>query len=112
MGFVRKLTGADQAKKTADAAKKQADAQVQALKEESQRSAMAAMTAAKATADSQTIAAGRLQAEAAAAEAVSGPLGKADVALDENGGDSSTADVRKRKAKFGRNYSSAGGVGI
>ena len=112
MGFVRKLTGADQAKKTADAANKQANAQVEALKNESQRAAMAAMTAAKATADSQVISASRLQAEQRASEAVRGPLGKAEVALDENGGDSSTADVRKRKAKFGRNYSSAGGVGI
>lgn len=111
MGFIRKLTGADAAKKQVDALNKQADVQVAALKQEGQRSAMAALTAAKATADSQTLAASRLQAESAATDAVSGPLGSADVALDSLN-DGSTQDVKKRKAKFGRNYSSAGGVSI
>lgn len=111
MGFIRKLTGADQAKKQAEALNKQAEIQSQALKEEGQRATMAAMTAAKATADSQSLAASRLQAEQRASEAVSGPLGSAEVSLDD-ANDGSTQDVKKRRAKFGRNYSSGVGVGI
>lgn len=66
------------------------------------------MQSAKATADQQALLAARSAAEAKASDAVSQPLQSADVQLDDSG-DSNSARNR-RKASFGRNYSS--GVSI
>ena len=105
MGFVRKITGVQ---KQIDIAKQNAKTQEDAVKQSAQMAERAAMQSAKAAADQQAMMAQRSVAEQKANDAVSTPLATAEVSVDT--GQASTSDVRRRRAKFGRDYSA--GVNI
>lgn len=100
MGKVRKLTGAQA---QIDAAKRNAKAQEDATKLSARQAETNAMESARAAADSQAQLAARSAAEQKAQDAVSLPLGQVDVSVDTDS--ASTSDVRRRRAKFGRDYS-------
>jgi hypothetical protein len=101
MGFLRKITGAQG---QIDAAKKNAAAQEDATKQSAAAAERASMQSAKAAADQQAQLAARSAAEQKANDAVSKPLGQVDVSVDTDA--TSTADVRKRRARFGKDYTS------
>ena len=107
MGTVRKLTGAQG---QIDAANRNADAQLEASKQATQGQVQALNASATAAANAQKQAAARSQAEAAAAAAVSAPLAVAEVALDPAATESGAATARKKRAQFGKSFSS--GVNI
>lgn len=100
MGFVRKITGVQG---QIDAAKRNAKTQEDALKQSAQQAEANAMSAAKSAADSQAQIAARSVAEQKAQDAVSTPLAQVDVSVDTDS--TSTSDVRRRRAKFGKDYS-------
>lgn len=108
MGFVRKVTGVQG---QIDAANKNASAQEAATKAAAAAAQQQLMQSAKSAAEQQAQMAARSAAEDKASDAVAKPLDNADVQLDENSPDSVTATRNKRRASFGRNYSS-GGVSI
>lgn len=105
MGFVRKITGVQ---KQIDVAKQNAKVQEDAVKQSAQLAERASMQSAKAAAEQQAMLAQRAVAEQKATDAVSAPLAQAEVSVDTDS--ASTSDVRRRRAKFGRDYSS--GVNI
>ena len=105
MGFLRKITGVQG---QIDAAKRNAAAQEMETKRAAQQAEANMMQAARAAADSQAQLAARSAAEQKANDAVSLPLASVEVNVDTE--PTSTSDVRRRRAKFGRDYSS--GVNI
>lgn len=105
MGFLRKITGVQG---QIDAARENAAAQETETKRAAQQAETNMMQSAKAAADSQAQLAARSAAEQKASDAINVPLGTVDVSVDT--GSSSTSDVRRRRAKFGRDYNS--GVNI
>jgi hypothetical protein len=102
MGAVRKLTGVD---KQVDAANKNTDAQVQATAQAAAQQQQALMASARAAADQQAQLAARSAAESKAATAASAPLETADVQLDPDASESAAGGKARRRAAFGRNYS-------
>ena len=105
MGYVRKIMGVQS---QIDEARRKALAQEEATKQAAQAAERASMVSAKAMADQQAQLAARSAAEQKASDAVSVPLAQVDVSVDTES--ASTSDVRRRRAKFGRDYSS--GVNI
>lgn len=101
MGFLRKLTGAQG---QIDAAKKNALAQEEATRQSAAAAERAAMQSARAAADQQAQLAARSAAEQKASDAVSKPLAQVDVSVDTDA--SSTSDVKRRRARFGKDYTS------
>jgi hypothetical protein len=102
MGAVRKLTGVD---KQVEATNNQADAQTRATAEAAKNQQQALMASAKAAADQQAQLAARSAAEAQAATAASAPLQTADVQLDPDASESASGGRARRRAAFGKNYS-------
>lgn len=100
MGFLRKITGAQG---QIDAAKRNAAAQEEDTKRAARAAESQMMQAAKSAADSQAMLAARSAAEQKASDAVSVPLASVDVSVDTEA--AATSDVRRRRAKFGRDYS-------
>jgi hypothetical protein len=107
MGFIRKITGVQA---QIDAAKQNAAAQEKATKQAADAQSESLMSAAKAAADQQSMLAARRVVENKAADLASTPLATADVQLDQSPTESVTARRAKRKATYGRSYSS--GVSI
>ena len=105
MGFIRKITGVQG---QIDEARRNAAAQEAAVKQSAQQAEQAAMQSAKAAADQQAQFAARSAAEQKAAEAVAIPLATAEVEIATDV--TSTQDVKRKRAKFGKDYSS--GVNI
>ena len=101
MGFVRKITGQQAA---IDQARRNADAQESAVKQSADAAERAAMQSAKSAADQQAQLAARAVAEQKANDAVSKPLAQVDVSVDTDA--ASTSDVKRRRARFGKDYSS------
>jgi hypothetical protein len=107
MGWLRKKTGAQQQTdalyenaRVAEAATKQAAAgQIAQLQQ-----------SARAAADNQAMVSARNAAEAKASDAAAQPLATADVALSAPQEETVTAGRAKRRASYGKNYSS--GVSI
>lgn len=114
MGAVRKLTGVDKqiraANAQADAAIKNNELTEQANKAAAEAQAQQLMQSARSAADTQAMLAARNSAEDQARTVASQPLATADVQLDADPTASSAASRSKRRAQFGRNYSS--GVSI
>lgn len=104
---MRKVTGVQ---KQTDATNRNAAAMEADTKQASMANQAALSASAKASADQQSMLSARSAAEAKATAAVSAPLGSADVQLDEDSADSVSATRNKRKASFGRSYTS--GVSI
>lgn len=102
MGFLRKITG-QQAQ--IDQRARNADAQIAATQQAATASANAAIQQAKQVADNTKLVAERDAANTAAQDALSTPLDTADVQLQADTGLGVAASSRKRKAKFGQNYS-------
>lgn len=107
MGFIRKITGVQS---QIDATNANASAQENATKAAAAAQTQTLMQNAEATAAQQGQLAARSAAEAKAATAVSQPLGTADVQLQPDSPDSAAAVRNKRRASFGKNYST--GVSI
>ena len=107
MGFVRKITGVQS---QIDATEQNAAAQENATKQAAAAQTQTLMQNAPATAAQQGQLAARSAAEAKASAAVSQPLDSADVQLQADSPDSAAASRNKRRAAFGRNYST--GVSI
>lgn len=107
MGFVRKITGVQA---QIDAQNANTNAQIEAgnAAAAAQAKALNASTQAAASAQEQAVA--RTKVEDAARQAASVPLAVADVALTDPASGSAVAASRKKRAQFGKNYSS--GVGI
>lgn len=93
-----------------DATNLNAAAQEKATQQAAAAQTQTLMQNAAATASQQSQLASRSAAEAKAATAVSAPLGTADVQLQPDSPDSAAAVRNKRRASFGRNYST--GVSI
>ena len=83
MGFVRKLTGADQAKKQVAALKEQTQVEEAALREQGNASVRAASMAAKQASDQIAAEQARSAAEAKAVNALNAPLEQADVLIQD-----------------------------
>lgn len=107
MGFVRKITG-QQAQ--IDAARENAARQEASAKQAADAAARQAQGAAKASADAAAQASARSAAEEKAAEVVSAPLGQADVSVDAQQTETTTAATRRKRTQFGRTYNT--GVGL
>lgn len=107
MGFVRKITGVQA---QIDSTNANAAAQAEATKSAADSQQAALMQSAQASATQQAQLSARSAAEAKASTAVSAPLGKADVQLDTNPTESVSASRNRKRASFGRNYST--GVSI
>lgn len=105
MGFLRKITGVQG---QIDASKRNAAAQEDETKRSAREAETQMMQAAKAAADSQVMLAARSAAEQKASDLVSVPLANVDVSVDTDS--TATSDVRRRRAKFGRDYNT--GVNI
>lgn len=105
MGFIRKITGAQG---QINAVNANAAAQIEAAKTTASAQVKALNDSAYAAAEQQRIIAERSRAEDAAAQAAMQPMQVAEVSLaDAQTG--SVAAVRQRKrAQFGKNYSSTG----
>lgn len=114
MGALRKVTGVDaqikNAKKQAVAAEQSNQLQADANRQASEAQAQSLVASARAAADTQAMLAARSQAEDKARTVASQPLATADVQLDAPPSDTSAGERSKRRAQFGRNYSS--GVSI
>lgn len=114
MGFVRKITGADaqikNARREAEAAEKNNEITAAANKQAADAQAQQMIQSSRAAADTQAMLQARTAAEDKARTVASQPLATANVQLDGDPGESSAATRSKRRAQFGRNYSS--GVSI
>ena len=99
MGFVRKVTGVQG---QIDAANANASAQENATRQAAAAQQRALTDSAKAAAMAQAQAASRAAAEGKAANAVSAPLGNADVQLDSP---DEVRTTRTRRGSYGRSYS-------
>lgn len=107
MGFVRKVTGVQG---QIDATNRAADMEAQNLQQQAQANANALNQSAQATAQNQQMLAARAVAEDAARTQASQALETVDVATQDTPTDSTIGMARKRRAQFGKNYSS--GVNI
>lgn len=103
MGFLRKITG-QQAQ--IDQQARNADAQIAATQQAAADSANAAIQQARQVAENTALVAQRDAANQQAQDALSTPLDTADVQLQADTGLGVAAGTRKRKAKFGQNYTS------
>lgn len=102
MGAVRKWTGVNA---QVDATNRNAAATIAATEAAAAQQQQQLMAAAKASADQQAQLAARSAAESKAASAASSPLQTADVQLDPDAKESATAGRARKRAAFGRNYS-------
>jgi hypothetical protein len=107
MGYLRKLTGAQG---QIDAMNANAAASEAATKQAAAGQMAQLQQSARAAADNQAMVSARQAAESAASEAAMQPLGTADVSLSAPQEDTVTAQRSKKRAAYGRNYSS--GVSI
>lgn len=107
MGFVRKITGVDA---QVDAARQNAAAQNAATKQAADQAQADLMNTAKASADQQAMLAARSVATQKAADVASVPVGQAEVQLSADSGESTSAIRARKRASFGKNYST--GVSI
>lgn len=106
MGFLRRLTGAQQ---QIDAADKNAKLQEDATRQAAANQAAAMNAAANAAAQQQALAAERAAAQDKAEAIVSAPLAAPDVSV-ANEAQGATSARRQRRARFGQSFS--GGVRV
>lgn len=103
MGFIRKITGTQA---QIDAGDRNAAAQEAATKQAAASEAAALQTQARAAADQQSLMSARMAAEDQAREAANRPLDTADVQLRGDSTETVSTARRKKRAQFGRSYSS------